>query len=256
MNPNNRLQEIYQINEADFVSDIIKKDYRTAVVFWKYDIDFCCGGRLSLDKACLAGGVNLQNIKRELEQVIQQGSVSGTLNYKEWNLDFLMEYIIHVHHAYLKIILPLLSVRIRELAAKHQAKFSYLPELVDIFRKLEMGTWPHLSQEEEIAFPYIRQMEYAYNNKEAYAGLLVRTLSKPVEEVIKYNYGLMIKFLSRIREITANYMPPENACATHKAVYALLREMDGNLSQHLYLENDILLPKAIAMENELLLLVG
>jgi regulator of cell morphogenesis and NO signaling len=256
MNPPNRLQEIYQINEADFVSDIVKKDYRTAIVFWKYDIDFCCGGRLSLDKACLARGVNLRNLKYELEQVIQQGSVSSSLSYMEWNLDFLMEYIIHVHHAYLKTILPLLSVRIQELATKHQAKFGYLPELADIFRKLEMGTWPHLSQEEEITFPYIRQMEYAYNNKEAYAGLLVRTLSKPVEEVIKYNYSLMIKFLSRIREITSNYRPPENACATHKAVYALLREMDNNLSQHLYLENDILLPKAIAMENELLLLVG
>ncbi|MEO6963521.1 MAG: DUF542 domain-containing protein, partial [Puia sp.] len=91
MNPPNSLQEIYQINETDFVSDIIKKDYRTAIVFWKYDTDFCCGGRLPLAKACLAGGVNLQNIKRELEQVIQQGSVSSTLNYKEWNLDFLME---------------------------------------------------------------------------------------------------------------------------------------------------------------------
>lgn len=245
-----------QIGELELVSDIVAKDYRTAIVFWKYDIDFCCGGRLPLEDACLAKAVNLQTVKDELERVIHQGSVTNTLKYKEWNLDFLMDYIIHVHHTYLKTILPLFHVRIEEFVAKHQKNYGYLPELLDIFRKLEMETWPHLSQEEEITFPYIRQMEYAYNNKEAYAGLLVRTLSKPVEEVIKHNHRLMTKFLSRIREITANYKAPENACITHKTVYALLHEIDGNLSQHLYLENDILLPKAIAMENELLLLVG
>jgi|GEM_PF-184734 len=252
----NMLQRLNQINETDFVSDIVTKDYRTAIVFWKYDIDFCCAGRLPLEKACVARELNLRSVKQELEEVVQQGSVAYTLKYSEWNLDFLMDYIIHVHHAYLKTILPLLRVRIQELMTKHQGKYSYLPELMDIFRKLEMETWPHLSQEEEIAFPYIRQMEYAYNNKEAYAGLLVRTLSKPVEELIKHNHRLMTEYLGRIREITGNYEPPANACTTHKAVYALLGEIDRDLSKHLYLENDILLPKAIAMEKELLLLVG
>lgn len=256
MNAINILKKINLINGADFVSDIVAEDYRTAIVFWKYDIDFCCGGKLPLEEACLAKAVNLRTVKHELEQVIQQGTVSNTLKYKEWNLDFLMDYIIHVHHAYLKTILPLFRARIQEFVARHQGKYAYLPELLDIFRKLEMETWPHLSQEEEITFPYIRQLEYAYDNKETYASLLVRTLSKPVEEVIKHNYGLMTKFLSRIREITSNYTPPENACITQKALYALLHEIDGNLTQHLYLENDILLPKAIAMENELLLQVG
>ena len=250
------LQQLNRISEADFVSDIVTKDYRTAVVFWKYDIDFCCGGRLPLEKACVARDLNLQSVKQELEEVVQQGSIAYRLKYSEWNLDFLMDYIIHIHHAYLKTTLPLLRIRIQEFVTRHQGKYSYLTELMDIFRKLEMETWPHLSQEEEIAFPYIRQMEYAYNNKEAYAGLLVRTLSKPVEELIKHNHGLMTEYLRRIREITGTYTPPASACTTHKVVYALLGEIDRDLWQHLHLENDILLPKAIAMEKELSLLMG
>lgn len=250
------LQQPNQIDETEFVSDIVARDYRTAVVFWKYDIDFCCAGRLPLEKACVARELNLQSVKHELEQVIQQGSVAYALKYGEWNLDFLMDYIVHVHHAYLKTTLPLFRIRIQEFGTRHEGKYSYLPELMDIFRKLEMEIWPHLSQEEEIAFPYIRQMEYAYNNKEAYAGLLVRTLSKPVEELIKHNHRLMTEYLRRIREITGNYTAPVNACITHKVVYTLLGEIDRDLSQHLHLENDILLPKAIAMEKELRLLVG
>ncbi len=73
--------QINQIGELDFVSDIVTKDYRTAIVFWKHDIDFCCGGKLPLEEACLAKAVNLRTVKHELEQVIQQGTVSNTLKY-------------------------------------------------------------------------------------------------------------------------------------------------------------------------------
>jgi regulator of cell morphogenesis and NO signaling len=246
------LQYLNQINSGDLVSEIVTKDYRTAMIFRKYGIDFCCGGRLSLEKACTVRGLDTETIKNDLESSIKQIRVYHALKFNEWNLDFLMDYIMHVHHEYLKTILPLLNTSIREFADKHREKYQYLPQLENLFGKLVEEILPHLKKEEEDTFPYIRQMEYAYNNKEAYAGLLVKTLSKPVEEVIKHNHDLMTKYLDRIREITGNYTPPANACTTHKVNYGMLSELDKDLLQHLSLENDILLPKAIAMENELL----
>jgi len=58
--------------------------------------------------------------------------------------------------------------------------------------------------------------------------------------------------LRRIRQLTNCYTAPENACLSHRVVLSKLREIDNDLVQHLYLENDILFPKAIAMERELL----
>jgi len=246
------LQQLNRINKEEFVSEIVTKDYRTAVTFWKYGIDFCCGGRLPLEKACAARGLDTEIVRDDLENTIRHTPIYNTLKFREWDLDFLMDYIIRVHHEYLKTILPLLNISVQEFVERHQEKYRYLPELESIFVKLVREILPHLSQEEEVTFPYIRQMEYAYNNKEAYAGLLVRTLSKPVEEVIRHNHELMEKYLSRIREITSHYTPPPNACITHKVNYSMLRELDNDLLQHLHLENDILLPKAIAIENELL----
>lgn len=246
------LQQLNRINKEEFVTEIVTKDYRAAVTFWKYGIDFCCGGRLPLEKACAARGLDAEIVRDNLEDTIRYISMYNALKFKEWDLDFLMDYIIRVHHDYLKTILPLLNISVQEFVERHQEKYTYLPELKSIFVKLVKEILPHLSQEEEVTFPYIRQMEYAYNNKEAYAGLLVRTLSKPVEEIIKHNHELMENYLNRIREITSNYAPPQNACTTHKVNYSMLRELDTDLLQHLHLENDILLPKATAIENELL----
>ncbi|HPN59857.1 MAG TPA: hemerythrin domain-containing protein, partial [Chitinophagaceae bacterium] len=111
---------------------------------------------------------------------------------------------------------------------------------------------PHLLQEEEVIFPYIRQISHAYESKESYASLLVRTLRKPVEDLMHDEHNSIGKTLTQLRELTNNYTAPENACTSHRLAYSLIKELDDDLVQHIYLENDILFPKAISMEKELL----
>jgi regulator of cell morphogenesis and NO signaling len=108
--------------------------------------------------------------------------------------------------------------------------------------------------EEEILFPYIRQIAHAYKSRESYAGLLVRTLRKPVENVMQHEHETISKILNRIRLLTDNYQSPPNACVSHGVTFSLLKELDNDLVQHVYLENQILFPRAIAMEKELLIM--
>jgi regulator of cell morphogenesis and NO signaling len=111
---------------------------------------------------------------------------------------------------------------------------------------------PHLQHEEEIIFPYIRQIAHAYDNKESYAGLLVRTLRKPVENVMHHEHEAVHKILGNMRQLTNHYTPPQHACTNHKVTFLKLLEIDNDLTQHMYLENDILFPRAIEMEKKLL----
>ena len=111
---------------------------------------------------------------------------------------------------------------------------------------------PYLVLEEETLFPYIRQIAHAYYYKESYASLLVRTLGKPVENVMKHEHEIVTKALYRLRELTNDYETPENACTSHKVTFFKLREIDNDFVQHLNLENNILFPKAIVMEKEFL----
>ena len=95
-------------------------------------------------------------------------------------------------------------------------------------------------------------MLHAYESREPYAALLVRTLRKPVENMMAHEHKYIEKYLTAMREITNNYTPPPNSCITHRVAFFKLKELDNDVVQHMHLENNILFPKAIAMEKEIL----
>ncbi|WEK33860.1 MAG: DUF542 domain-containing protein [Candidatus Pseudobacter hemicellulosilyticus] len=244
-------QELF-IDEQSYVTDIVTADYRTADVFRKYDIEFCCGGRWPLKTACEVRGLDLELITRELKSVTRVIQLSPQLQFAQWPLDFLADYIVNIHHAFIKELLPQVKDHLDRFAEGHRKKYPYLTELQSLFDRLLHNLRPHLQQEEEVIFPYIKQIHRAYMNNDSYASLLVRTLRKPVEALIDHEHATMGKALQQFRELTGHYKAPPNACISHRVTFSKLLEMDLDLTQHIHLENDVLFPRAIAIEKELL----
>jgi regulator of cell morphogenesis and NO signaling len=224
-------------------ADIVKKSYRTAAVFRKYGIEYCCGGKWPLKMICGNHQIDQDDLIQELRVAGRQISIVGTLPFDKWGIDFLTDYIVNVHHEYLRQSLPAIKEQLEKFVAEHIKKYPQLEEVEKEFKLLYRVMFPHLKQEEEIIFPYIKQISHAYESKESYAGLLVRTLRKPVEEFMHQEHEVLEKSLFRFRE---------SACTSHRLSFSLLKELDDDLVQHTYLENDILFPKAIAMEKVLL----
>jgi regulator of cell morphogenesis and NO signaling len=241
-----------KIDENSFVRDVVNHDYRTADVFRKYDIDFCCGGKWSLDIACRSRGLDTEEVVTELNKVVRHSPSSAFLDFDEWDIDFLADYIYNIHHRYLHRALPEVKEYVTHFLEGHKEKYPELAELEIIFNRFIKEIPPHMKQEEEILFPYIRQIYHAWKHRESYARLLVRTLRKPVEEVMQKEHESTGTLLHRMRELTNNYTPPDKACLTHKVTFAKMKELDDDLVRHIHLENNILFPKAIAMEKELL----
>ena len=244
--------KLYNINPSSYVSDIVIHDYRTADVFRKYDIDFCCGGKWPLDIACASKGFDTGEVLEELRKVTRQPLTIAAIEFDEWDIDFLADYILNVHHRYLKKALTCIKEQIRNFLTDHRENFPELGELEMIFKKLMKEIPPHMQQEEEIIFPYIKQIFHAWRNRESYASLLIRTLRKPVEEMMQKEHEITDKRMRRIRELTHDYTPPENACIKHRVLFSKLKELDQDLTQHIHLESNLLFPKAIAIEKELL----
>lgn len=241
------------IDENSLVTDIVVNDYRAADVLRKYQIDFCCGGRWPLKIACESRGLDITQVKKELSELSREIRVSPLIQFSEWPLDFLADYITHVHHAYLRQQLPSLKDHLESFVAGHSKKFSNLTDLETEYRRLHLVLLSQMQQEEERIFPYIRKLNRAYKNGEPYAGLLVRTLRKPIEEVMNRENIKIKNILVRIRELADQYRLPEKPCVSHRVVYSKLKELDNDLVQHLHLENDILFPRALQMEKELAL---
>lgn len=241
-----------KIDRSQTVADIVREDYRAADVFRKYNIEYCCGGKYPLHMACHINGVNEEQLILELEHATRDANTSNTLDFNGWSIDFLTDYIVNVHHQYLRKALPRAIDHVDRFAEGHRKKFSYLDELQGVVNQLQKNFIPHLAHEEDIIFPYIRQISHAYHSQESYASLLVRTLRKPVEDMMAHENDMTGRLLIRMRGLTENYSTPENACISHRVTFNKLRELDSDIVQHMHLENNILFPKAIAMEKELL----
>lgn len=242
----------FEINRQSLVSDIVSLDYRTADVFRRYGIGYCCGGKWPIEVACQMQGIDAGKILTELEAATRSVYLSSHLDFAAWNIDFLIDYLINVHHHVLKKSLPETKQLLHEFANGHIKKFPYLVELEKKFDLLIKQLMPSLQQEEDVIFPYIRQLSHAHRHKEPYAALLVRTLRKPVVETMYKGHEALTDIIFSIRGMTNRYTPPENVCSSHKVVIAKLKELDNDLMQHLYLEQYFLFPGAIAIEKEVL----
>jgi regulator of cell morphogenesis and NO signaling len=241
-----------EIHEEAYAGSVVRKYYRTAAIFNRYGIEYCCGAKWPLKMVCELKELDIGVVLSDLMQATRIIEVHHALPFESWKIDFLTDYIVNIHHQYLKQSLPTLKEALEKFVVEHAGKYPEFTRLQGAFNELYQTMPGHLQHEEEIIFPYIRQIAHAYESKESYAGLLVRTLRKPIEALMFHEHDHIEKLLEDFRELTQGYVIPSNACTSHFLVFSLLKELDDELVQHIYLENNVLFPKAVAMEKELL----
>jgi len=241
----------FSIDPGKSIADIVREDYRTAETFIKFGINYCCGGKTTLRDVCESQNLKLEELLAELEKRQRKITVFHELDYNSWKVDFLIDYIINVHHAYLNLTITRLLDQVTSFVNNHKKQYPNLQDVLKVLSQLITHLTIHISHEEEIIFPYMKQIDNAYKRKESYGNLLVRTLRKPLinheDEHLKID-----EFFLKLRSLTNNYNFPADACTNHQVIYHKLQEFDDDMTQHKYLEDNILFPKAMNMEKELL----
>ncbi|MBK5269943.1 MAG: DUF542 domain-containing protein, partial [Bacteroidia bacterium] len=127
---------LLSIAPESLVSDIVVEDYRTADVFTKYGIEYCCGGKWPLEIACKGRGLDTEFITEELKRATRNISVPNFIDFNKWNIDFLIEYIINIHHEYLRVAIPQVKDHLERFAKGHRKKFTYLTEAEELVSQL------------------------------------------------------------------------------------------------------------------------
>jgi regulator of cell morphogenesis and NO signaling len=221
------------------LSQIVTENYQAAHVFEKYGLDFCCKGKRALSVACNENSLPVDNIINELESALKTSSAA--YEYGKMSLTELSEYIIRVHHDYVKIHLPQTLQYVERVATKHGDRFPYMKELLQLFRELETELMHHMKKEEKILFPRVKLLELnaVTETAEGY-------LSAPIE-VMEHEHDAAGTIMHKIRVLTNNYIAPEEACTTFRLALASLQAFEADLHHHVHLENNILFPKAIAL---------
>lgn len=240
------------VNSSLKVSDIVRDNYRTADVFKGFGINYCCGGDISLQEACTLKGISLQEVENALQPAFSNTPLAGSIQFDSWKMDFLIDYLVNIHHAYLKITLPALTPAFSSYVEGHTKKFPHLIKVLQVYRQLAEKVEQHNHVEETSIFPYLKQMINAYNRKETYGALFVKTMRKPLQRIIEKEYQQISDLLQQLRTAANHYQIPEGSCTNYGVFMNKLAELDNDLVQHKHLENNILFPKVLQMENELL----
>ncbi|MBL0331223.1 MAG: iron-sulfur cluster repair di-iron protein [Bacteroidetes bacterium] len=229
------------------IGELVAKDFRKAEIFKKYNLDFCCGGKKTVTQACNEQKVDYMAVEKELS-ILDMVKTTPSQKFDEWNLDFLVDYILNTHHEYVKKAIPLLIEYTSKVAKVHGDNH---PEVITIAQKFNEAAEElngHMSKEEQILFPYIKKLVLAKSNKLQTPNTAFGTIKNPIH-MMEVEHDVVGDIFKEIRELTNNYMPPEDSCATYKVSYLKLKEFEEDLHQHIHLENNILFPKSILLEN-------
>lgn len=232
------------------IKSIVTNDYRAAAVFEKYSLDFCCKGGVTVDRACADRNIDAAPVYADLEQLSAQPR-GDSPHFSEWPVDELIDYIIRVHHRYVREAIPVVHAHTQKVAAVHG---SHHPEVIEIagqFEAVAGDLMNHMMKEEQILFPYVKALLKAKREGSAVAAPPFGTAQNPIR-MMEAEHRAAGDELYAIRSESNNYVPPEDACMTYRVSYQELQQFEKDLHQHVHLENNILFPKAIALEQELM----
>ncbi|MGV8945233.1 MAG: iron-sulfur cluster repair di-iron protein [Lutibacter sp.] len=214
------------------IAEIVSDDISTASVFKKYKLDFCCGGGKTVENACKKANINVDEVVNDLINNKSKKDAPN-LNFKDWSAEFLADYIVYVHHTYIKQNLSIINEFAEKAAKVHGQHEPKTIEIAALFSTISRELTTHMRKEEFILFPAIKAKTENYNFE--FDEKALSLIEDEHEEV-----GEMIK---KIQELSADFTPPEWACNTFKALYFKLEEFTNDLYQHIHLENNILFPK-------------
>ncbi|MFN3404624.1 MAG: iron-sulfur cluster repair di-iron protein [Cytophagaceae bacterium] len=226
------------------VGKLAAEDYRKALVFKRFGIDFCCGGKKTLAQAAQEKGVNIDELQHELD-LLDQEDDAGEKDFNNWEPSKLIDYILEKHHVYVKTRLPEIKAILYKVVNVHVDSHLELFDLHTNFSLMHNDLMEHLYKEENILFPYIKELEITGRTDEEHPGV------KGILKVMEQEHEAAGEFFENIKKITTNYQAPKGACGSFRMLYSLLEEFDEDLKQHVHLENNILFPKALKLENGL-----
>ena len=229
------------------VGEIAAEVPGTTREFEKLGIDYCCGGSRTLGEACAEANISVDDVLARLEKSLSSTPPGDSEDWQNQPLADLIGHITSTHHVFVREESP----RIEALAAKvvgvHGKNHPELLQVQAIFSALAEELSVHLMKEEQVLFPYVLLMEESTLAGEPAPPAMFGTVMNPVRMMMQEHDGAG-EALRSLRSVTNDYKLPEDACISYRTLYEALQGFESDLHQHIHLENNILFPRAVAME--------
>jgi regulator of cell morphogenesis and NO signaling len=233
---------------ARTVREVAVENSAATRVFEKFGIDYCCGGNQLLEQACGKAGVPVDDVLDALEMEAEAARAASQI--RDWQNEPLSELVAHVkntHHKFTREEMVRLTALLQKVCSVHGKNHPELFELQSAFAGLARELTTHMMKEEMVLFPYIVRMEEAVIQSEPVLPPPFGTVENPVA-MMEHEHDAAGNALRAMREASNQFALPADACVSYRTFYGALQAFEADLHQHIHLENNILFPRAIAME--------
>ena len=228
------------------IREIVASDYRTAAVFQRHGLDFCCQGGRTIQQSCRDAGTDQDALLRELDAVLETPA-TGVPRFAAWDARTLISYIVGNHHAYVREALPVLRLHTEKVATVHGERHPELVHISKLFARVADEMDEHMMKEERVLFPFIGALEEAASQGRSVPHAPFGTVANPIH-MMEAEHEFVGDAMAEIRHLTGGYAPPADACATYRVCFEELEAFERDLHDHVHLENNLLFPKAAALE--------
>ena len=234
------------ISSSMKVRDVAINSPQATRVLEKLKIDYCCGGDRQLGEACATAGVELAALEQMLEE-------TGTLvsdsrpDFQRLSAAELIKYILDTHHVFTKTEMARLEALTTKVVSAHGENHSELLAVKILQRQLCDDLTQHMFKEEQILFPFIVKMEESRLQDRLAPFAPFGTVNNPIQMMMR-EHDTAGEILRELRKLTSDFTVPADGCLSYQTLYQALEAFEQDLHQHIHLENNILFPKAIGLE--------
>ena len=169
---------------------------------------------------------------------------------QDWQNQPLADLIGHItstHHVFVREECPRIEALAAKVVSVHGKNHPELLQVQELFAALAEELRVHLMKEEQVLFPYVSRMEESVLSGEPVPPAMFGTVVNPVRMMMQ-EHDSAGDVLRSLRTVTKDYALPEDACISYRTLYQALQGFEADLHQHIHLENNILFPRAVAME--------
>jgi regulator of cell morphogenesis and NO signaling len=229
------------------ISELVDQNYVHAYVLFYFGIKFYEYSELTLEQVCQERGLKIDQVVKELE--FPTHLADADLPLVSYPVDLIIEYLKHSHFLFIKHKLPYIARLIESFKANHDDYRSIERDLKIVFPLFVEDFIEHIYEEEDTLFSFIQALERASKGKFIPTHLYV-LLEKHSTQKYAMEHDVHDDEMKGIRRITSDYSLSPKAPLHIKVLYNELKAFEKSLITHARIENDILFPKAMLLENK------
>ncbi len=230
------------------LAKIVSLKPEAASLFEKHHLDFCCKGNQTLAEALINDEQKKNEVTKVLKDIFNEKDAKLGIKFDDLALCKLIDYIIEIHHRYVKETGAVILNHLDKVVSKHSERHLELIKIKDLFSEVKRELEQHMMKEEVILFPRIKEMELMDNNNVKESQLVF--IDAPIH-VMEIEHEKAANLLNEINGLTNDFTVPADACTTFRLTYDELKMFEHDLHKHVHLENNLLFPKALLLQNKL-----